>query len=434
LAYALFILVNATLFIRPGEIVPDLEGMPIYNVIILACLAVSFPVVLAQLSLRSLVNSPISMCVVGLQAAVILSHLSHLQFFYARQMGFDFFKIVLYYLLLIGLLDTPARFLQFLTWLLGFITVSTLLAVLQYHGVIALPSMTEIERRDISAVTGELVDFVQLQGSGIFSDPNDLCLALVMGMGLALYKLTDRRSGLVRILWIAPLGLFLYGLSLTHSRGGLVGTLAGMLALFVSRFGWKRSIPLAVVSLPAMLVLFAGRQTNITVSNGTGQARVQLWVYSFQAFLRFPFFGLGQGLLADEIGQESHNSFIHCYPDMGFFGGTLFLGMFYLALRTLRDLGRHQDLIVDPELRRVRPYLVTIVVGYASVMLSLSRSYIVPTYLVPGLVAVYQRLAVTTSPVPYQRFDTQQVRRLVVSSVAFLILVKFYIHFGARWG
>jgi hypothetical protein len=434
LGFALFLLVNAALFIRPGEIVPDLEGQPVYNVIILACLAVSLPAVFAQLAPRSLVNTPISMCVVGLQAAVILSHLSHFQIHYARQAGFDFFKIVLYYLLLVGLVNTPGRFLQFLTWLLGFITAVTLVAVLQYHGVITLPSMTEIERIDYSAATGELVNFVQLQASGIFSDPNDLSMALVMGIGLALYRFTDRRSGLVRILWIAPLGLFLYALSLTHSRGGFVGLLAGMLALFVARFGWKRSIPLAVVALPAMLVLFAGRQTNLTVNSGTGQARVQLWVYSFQTFLRVPLFGLGQGLLAEEIGQESHNSFIHCYPDMGFFGGTLFLGMFYLAFWTLRDLGRYQNLIVDPELRRARPYLLAIVVGYAGVMLSLSRAYVVPTYLVPGLVTVYQRLAVTAVPVPSPRFDARLVRRLVVNSVAFLILVKVYIHFGARWG
>src|SRR5262245_38701086 len=137
LGFGLFILVNAVLFIRPAEVVPDLEKAPIYEVVILACLAVSLPSVLEQLSPAALSGRPITVCVLGLLAAVMLSHLSHFSPGAAYDAGFAFAKVVVYYLLLVGLVNTPGRLRCFLLWLVGFVVVLTLLALLQYHGVIS---------------------------------------------------------------------------------------------------------------------------------------------------------------------------------------------------------------------------------------------------------------------------------------------------------
>ena len=71
--FFLFLLINATLFIRPAEIVPALLDLPIYQVFILGCLLVSLPAVMEQLSIRSLVERPASACVVGVLASVVLT-------------------------------------------------------------------------------------------------------------------------------------------------------------------------------------------------------------------------------------------------------------------------------------------------------------------------------------------------------------------------
>src|SRR5205809_75026 len=101
--FALFILVNATLFIRPAEVVADLEGLPLYEIVILACLVVSLPAVIAQLSTASMIEQPITTCVIGVLVAIVLSHLTHLNFYGARVAGVEFSKVVLYYLLFVGL-------------------------------------------------------------------------------------------------------------------------------------------------------------------------------------------------------------------------------------------------------------------------------------------------------------------------------------------
>src|SRR3954452_8179869 len=75
-AWLLFLLLNATLFMRPAEIVPQLEGWPIYNAIILCCLALALPQMLQRLQGRSLLADPITLCVFGILPAIVLSLLA----------------------------------------------------------------------------------------------------------------------------------------------------------------------------------------------------------------------------------------------------------------------------------------------------------------------------------------------------------------------
>ncbi len=79
LGFFLFIVLNATLLIRPQELAPALAQYPIYNVIILACLAVSAFSVLGQLSLRSLGQNAVNACVLCLFGSAIVSQLAHFQ-------------------------------------------------------------------------------------------------------------------------------------------------------------------------------------------------------------------------------------------------------------------------------------------------------------------------------------------------------------------
>jgi hypothetical protein len=145
-----------------------------------------------------------------------------------------------------------------------------------------------------------------------------------------------------------------------------------------------------------------------------------------------PLFGVGSGLLSENIGLEAHNSFVHCYGDMGFFGGTLFLGMYASVFWGLFRVGSFREQIRNPDLRRMQPYLVGIATGYTIGMMSISRAYINPTYLVPGLVAAYLRL-LTDARLPLLRFDSRLVWRLVAVGVAFLAITYIYVRTFARF-
>ncbi|MBX6312992.1 MAG: O-antigen ligase family protein [Isosphaeraceae bacterium] len=433
MGFLLFILVNVVLFIRPSEIIPDLQALPLYELSIVSCLLICFPTVLEQLSGRSLAAQPISACVVGMPVAVILSHLSHFDTASAQVSGETFFKNLLYYLLLIGVLSSADRLHQFLRWLALLAMVLASVALLDYHGVVDIPGV-ESTAREETLSTGQTISFIQLRSSGIFDDPNDLCLILVVAIAISLYRLGDLRSGLSRFLWLAPLGLFGYALALTRSRGGLLALLACLMSLFQTRFGWRKAILAMLLVLPVMLVLFGGRQTSISTEEGTSQQRIKLWTEAILLFRWKPFFGIGEGKFVEENALVAHNSFVQAYAELGFFGGTLFLGIFYFAILSLYRLGSPQVQILDPELRRLRPYLAALVAGYATGMLTLSRADIVPTYMVPGLVVAYLRIAAVYPFSPIPRLDARLVQHLALVSIAFLAATYLFVRFSARWG
>src|SRR4029078_4020416 len=95
----------------------------------------------------------------------------------------------------------------------------------------------------------------------------------------------------------------------------------------------------------------------------------------------------------------AHQSFIHCFTELGLIGGTLFLGAFYFSLKGM-FVWRNKLDDVEPELRRMYPFVMATLVAYTIGICFLSRSYIVPTYMILGLAGVFMRLHAAQVSVP----------------------------------
>lgn len=434
LGFWLFILVNATLFIRPAEIVESWEGQPIYQCLILACLLFSLPVVLPQLSWSSLRQNPITLCVLGLLPAIFLSQLSHGDFYDARQYTIEFSKIVIYYLLLVGLVDSPARLRAFLLITAGFVLTVATLAILNHHEFINIPALADMKQGyNEDLAPDEQGDFVvRLQAMGIFNDPNDFSLIINVAIFIYLNLLLDCRNKLAKIAWALPIAVLIYAMVLTQSRGGFLAFLAGVLAMAFTRLSRRRAILLCLVLLPAMFIAFSGRLTNMDVedNNDTAQGRIQLWRDAMVEFHHAPLFGIGYGSLPDAIGLVAHNSYVHCYAELGFFGGTLFFGAFYLAFTSIKRLP-----VVAPhlgaELMDIRNCLFPVIAAYMTGIYSLSRPYGNGTYLILGVVAVllfFSRAAGGELPQVTRRL----ARNLILASVGCIFYFEIFIRLFAH--
>jgi len=435
LDFALFILLNAILFIRPAEIVPAIHGLPIYEVVILSCLAVSSSAVLAQLTPRSLRKSPINTCVFGVLGSVILSLLSHFLIADAILSGIEFLKTLLYYLLLVSVLDSFERLRKFLLWLCFFVVVLTSLALLHYHEIVNIPALEAYhEGQDmVDEETGEPVVLARLQSVGIYGNPNDLSRILVVGILLSIYWLGDRRLGLLRPLCLLPMALFGHGLHLTHSRGGLLSFFAGLIALFYTRYGRAKTLLVGSLIIPIFLVAFAGRQTNMSTSEGTGQQRIKLWNEGFVAMRSSPVFGIGMNRYEEEAGLVAHNSFVHCYVELGFVGGTFFFAMFYLPAMALRNRDLHRTQGLDSELMRLAPFIFAVLIATVVGMLSSTRSYAIPTYLIVGLSTAYLKILSDRGHALLPRFNSNLVSRVSFASALTLVTFYFYVRLVARY-
>jgi O-antigen ligase len=436
LGFFLFILLNATMFVRPQELFTALGELPIYNAIMLACLAVSALAVCGQLTPDSLSKNPINACAVCLLGLVILSHISHFRLREAIDSSNELIKVLVYYFLIIGLLDSFARLRKFLVWICCIMMVVVSLALLHYFGIVNIPALEAYHERQwemIDEETGEAPVVARLQCTGIFANPNDLSRILIVGILISLYFLGDRRSSLRRALSLFLLPLYGLALNLTQSRGGLLGLFAGIGALFYDRYGGKKALLLGSIIVPILLFAFGGRQTKFSTSEGTGQERIRIWNEGFALFQGSPIFGIGMGEYAEQLRAAAHNSFLQSYVELGFIGGTCFFAMFYLTAKGLRSATPDPPSGLDPELLRLRPFLGAILIATVVGMLSANRCYALPTWLIVGICSAYVRVLSDQGRVLLPRFNAKLAGRVVVPSGVALLALYAYVRLSARY-
>lgn len=430
MAFFLFVLVNAALFLRLPELMPDLQDIQLYQILIIPCFLVALPRVGEHLTQTLRGQQPLTMLVIGLLPVVVLSHLSHGELEKAGHSGFEFFKVLIYYLLLVSIIDSPVRLRRFIFWLLLFASAVTLLAVFRYYQVIQLPTVQPLEDKRTDRWGFEEV-IIRLCGTGIFNDPNDFCLLLLIALPLCLQRFFDGQ-GYLKVVWAVPMVLMVFALALTQSRGGFLAFLVTVFVLLYARFGPRMAVVLVVTVLPALFFVFAGRQTQISTTEGTAQERFHLWREAFVFLQESPLFGIGAHEFDKRAALVAHNSFLHCFGELGLVGGFLFLSAFvYTAWCLIRPLYREYP-IGDPILRPQQPYLLAMLCGCATLMLTLSRSYLVPTYLILGLAWVQAQLAVTQPPLPPPRLTQPVMGRLIGVCVTFLLVNYLWLRLVAR--
>ncbi|HZK80695.1 MAG TPA: O-antigen ligase family protein, partial [Humisphaera sp.] len=424
-----FLLTTMTLFVRPADFVPSLENLPIYNVLILAALLASMVPVVKLFNRKSLQDRPYILGVIALLPAIMLSHLSHRDLWDARLDTIEFSKVVVYFLLLIAVVDSPRRLRYLLVFLTLCIAIITILSLLQHHGFINMEGLAGCSQWIRNEGDSGQIDYViRLQGPGIFHDPNDLSLILVMGIVLCTHFLLENRNWASRLTGLLAIGTFFYALMLTQSRGGFLSLLAGLYTLIFYRWGWRKSLFLGAILVPALVFVMRGRETQIDLTDpgDTAQSRILIWRDSLVIFHGAPIFGIGYNKLGDEIGHVAHNSYVQAYAELGLIGGTIFVGLFYVLIAGV------QQIAVSPSsdakgLLSLRPYILAILWATAVGLFSLTRCYSLPTYVVFGIAAVFCVLAGEKTGVSFALRGYRLYRNIALASIGCLILVHAFV-------
>jgi putative inorganic carbon (hco3(-)) transporter len=427
-AFPLFLLLNFILFLRPEDLFPEIQGLRLYYGVFILCILAAFGRLSQELKPERLLSEPITCCILLYGLVFTISNFINLGTYTARTQGIDYFKQFLYYLLLVAVIDTPERLKTFLKTLVLLILMVTCLVLLDHHEIVRFMSIEPIWQNEYD-VDGAIIDsYPRLRYLGFFEDPNDLSMILGVGILLAYYLMSTGRT-ILRVLWLMPLGLFAYLIGLTQSRGGLLGLAAAIAAYFASRLGWKKALPLALVAMAGLLFVVGGRQANFSLSSGTGQARLQHWsdglilMSTPRSFL----FGIGFGMYEEEVGHVAHNSYIQAFVETGMLGGILFAGMFLLGFGMVY---RQQSLWFSyylPLLARMQPFLLAVLADYLVCMYSLSRNYVVPTYLMLGLMTVFLRLSLTEYEQSRYRMGMRMLLIIVGLGLMVFVVLKLFL-------
>ncbi|AGA26795.1 O-antigen ligase family protein [Singulisphaera acidiphila] len=416
--FVAFILLNAVLFIRPMEFVPVLRGLPLYNMAFCFCVFFSFPMLFAKNTLRSICGHPIGLCVLTVAATGVLSSLAPGGVAEAADTLDVLGKVVFYYILLVVVVRSPARMKWFLASLVVDGCIVAALGVADYKGIYKVPGLAMVE--ETRFVSGIEVLYRRLGSTGLFGDPNDLSLLIVGCVVNSLYLASDRSVGVsLRAFWLLlPLPVLFQALLLTYSRAGMLMLLVAIAIYAIARYGCR----VLILIFPALSVVLGigGRQMDFQLSAGSGQSRIAIWDLYYGLFFQKPVLGVGYSHCMDYADQVAHNSYLHAYVELGFFGGTAFLSAFILSLWALLRIGSLRTRGLDAELARLWPFLLAGVGCYAFGIMSLSRCYVVPTFTTLGLAAAYERMALAASPRQPLRFGLNLIVLILITSLVFL--------------
>ncbi|KZZ30392.1 hypothetical protein A3755_14090, partial [Oleiphilus sp. HI0085] len=213
---------------------------------------------------------------------------------------------------------------------------------------------------------------------GIFNDPNDLGMYLVMVLPLTFYFFY-RANTLLKPLFMFSAGFILYGIYLTNSRGALLATMSQVGLWFFNRYGLKKSMIAGAFAAPVALVVMSMFR-EIDSEEASAEGRLEAWYEGFQLLFWKPVLGVGMGQFTDHHYLTAHNSFVLVFSELGLSGYYLWVGFLtFSALMLLLIWNKkikgslfEKASATEQSIARTLTYSM---LGYLATAFFLSRSY-----------------------------------------------------------
>ena len=238
------------------------------------------------------------------------------------------------------------------------------------------------------AVAGDLRRIVYV---GIFQDPNDLGMLIVMNLPLLAYFF-HRGGFFTKTVCLVTLPIFLYGIYITGSRGTVLGTGALLGFYLLLRYGGTRLV-IAGIALGPVVATLLSQFGGVSSSDESARLRLYAWYDGVHYLLNNPVFGIGKGNFTDWHGRAAHNSYILVAAELGTLGYTLWGGALGLTVYIgykifklpLEHFANHPQraLIVDEI--KINTALFFSMIAYLVTAFFLSRSYILLLFIFMGM-------------------------------------------------
>jgi len=284
-------------------------------------------------------------------------------------------------------------------------------------------------------------DIKRIRYLGIFNDPNDLGLLFVTSLPIIFYWLEKESSVSVKMIYIGVLGILLYGIYLTNSRGSMMATGAILLLMFWRRFGSMKALVLGSLLFTAILGV-SSRLSTLEVGEESAWERVYAWDEGIYMMLDSPLFGVGYRNFDQLYYLTAHNSLILVLAETGLVGYTFwftFVGSIVLLLWSLIGLEpsvsteKMQDkLVAWEEYKKIGWALFLSLISYLITGFFLSQSYIVYVFIIYGLILGYYHFGRNEFDfVPQQVLGMYELAKWLVYSglsvIGLFIMVKVLI-------
>jgi O-antigen ligase len=374
IAFGLLYLFTLLLYVRPNDLFPAIGTFPLAKIV-----AILAPVafVYAQHSLsKPIINwtVEVKMACALLLLAFLFTPIAASPKDSVTALNEIFIKTVAIFILMTSLINTRKRLRAIISLT---VICGTWLAI---HAVGSYAS------------SNFTMDGTRIEGivGGIFSNPNDLALALNMLIPLAA-TLALTSVGRKRLLYSACALIMTAGVIVTFSRGGFL-TLVALSAVMVWKFGrGQRVKALIAIMLPSVILIAAVFDTyqNRLISifdhkkdqSGSAQERTELLKHGLALAVQRPFIGVGIGNYHIYSIREkvAHNAYLETAVELGTLGLIAYLTMILAPLRGLARIERETLKARSPndlEMKYLSVGLQTVLVAYLVNSFFLSVQYL----------------------------------------------------------
>jgi O-antigen ligase len=320
--YLSAVLYLAVLYIRPAEIVPSLETVPLVDWLTIA----STVIMIATLFVRPrrLALSVMDAYVALFWVAIVASNLAWGWFGGAYKGVMEFAPVVFFYLLVRVAIDSPER-LRGLA--LVFVFLNVLLAIngiVQYHTGFGIGDTTPVGLEN------------RIRGTGIFNDPNDLGMTLVMAVPLLLFVFFEpERPFWPRVMAVVLSIPIVMAITYTSSRGAMLGLCAVAIMFAIRRFKMIPALTFGAAAVSAVMLLGPARAQAMDSQESSAQSRIEAWGQGLMMLKSKPVFGVGYSRFTEFNKKVAHNSFVQTAAELGLFGALVFVAMYDNLFRIL---------------------------------------------------------------------------------------------------
>ncbi|MFI5289837.1 MAG: O-antigen ligase family protein, partial [Polyangia bacterium] len=266
---------------------------------------------------------------------------------------------------------------------------------------------------------------------GPLMDPNELALAIGIGLPFAFALFERKRSATRAALLLFSLALVGMAVTFTESRGGVLVVLAVLGVYFIRRFGWKGALLGVLAAAP--ILLFGGRHG--AEAESSSLERLECWYEGVLLFRQYPIFGVGPGQFVDHYYLTAHNSYVLAPAELGFPGMVIWSVVMYLSAKipvsALRRLSPAEPprIAPGPEADVARTWAVALLAALAGLLVGvffLSFCYHQVLWIYVGLAGAYYCALKRHDPEWEVRFSFRELL-FVVAGDAFLIpLIYLY--------
>ena len=310
-----------TAYLAPDTLFGPLADYHIQLIIAVLTMFASIP----SLQQSSLGRIPQTYALIGMWVAVLMSYVFNGLTRYAPDALFDFLPSAFAFFFVVLNCKTKRHLQMIIVALLG----ASLFTI--YMGYTALLA-GNVGSPYLITVNDAAVPFSRLRGLAFINDPNDFAQLIVSLIPCLFFFWAPKKFPQNFLFVLIPTGLLLFGMFLTHSRGGIVAFLAVVIIAGRRKIGTIPSTITAGVLFAIATVIGWTGGREISVEKGAD--RMEAWSTGLQLLKSHPIFGVGFKRFTEYYVITAHNTVVVCAAELGIFG--LFFWVMFL-IPTVRD-------------------------------------------------------------------------------------------------